>query len=142
MEKKEEQINDRLITNVHDVEYSQDSIVDIPKEKSSSLVDYCKEYKSEIFDKSLMVLLAGTSIYFGGKYFKTNKLLKKKNIEINDLKGIISKQGKTISQQSKRIIQLEKLCEIKDEFFKYSISDGLKHRSPWAAQKMAEKRWS
>ena len=47
---------------------------------------------------------------------------------------------KELAKKDKRINQLVGLCNIKDEFFKGSISDGLRHGSSQAGRHMAERK--
>lgn len=45
-----------------------------------------------------------------------------------------------LAKKDKRINQLVNLCNAKDEFFKGSISDGLRHGSSQAGRHMAERK--
>ena len=52
----------------------------------------------------------------------------------------ISSLEREIEKKDRRIRQLESLCAEKDEYFLGAISDGLRHGSPEAARRMADRK--
>lgn len=98
------------------------------REKYYQAKSFCKEHKKDLIYGISFTAMGAFSICIYGK--------------CKNYKEIIAVQDEIISKQSNRIISLENLCEIKDDFFKKAISDDLRHSGSFGAQQMAYKKWS
>lgn len=95
-------------------------------QKSISAKEYVVNHKGQIMAYGIATASVGTSIVLGCKLKGSEKM--------------VAELNKTIGNQKNRIDNLVDLCLVKDEFFDYAISEGMRNGSPWCAQQMAYKR--
>lgn len=69
-----------------------------------------------------------------------SKLFGRESSESSSDKKKIARLEKTLAKKNKRIKDLERRSDNKDDFFKAMISDGLRHGSSLAGKHMADRK--
>ncbi len=108
--------------------------------KTNSAINYCKENPVVILEGGAILLLSGLSVH----QILSNKDLKKMNSALNRKCHTLTKENLILRIENaistNRNNELIELCNQMDKVMAKTMSDGLRHGSPVAAQQMAYKR--
>lgn len=118
-----------------------EAIPDIVKEGAAKAVQFVKEHKKEIAAGTVAVI--GAVAYVANNSHEKNQLLEK-NARLTEENAQLSDdliiECEVSDRLASRVVELENLCDEKDDYFREAISDGLRHGSPLAGKHMADRR--
>ena len=116
-----------------------EAIPDIVKEGAAKAVQFVKEHKKGI-DWAAAI---GAVAYVANNSHEKDQLLEKntrlteENAQLSDDLVI---EREVSDRLASRVVELENLCDEKDDYFRETISDGLRHGSSLAGKHMADRR--
>lgn len=117
-----------------------EAISDIVKEKAAKAIQFVKEHKKEIAGT---VAAIGVVAYVANNSHEKDQL-QEKNARLTEENAQLSDdlviEREVSDRLASRVVELENLCEEKDDYFRETISDGLRHGSPLAGKHMADRR--
>lgn len=111
------------------------------KEGAAKAVQFVKDHKKEIAAGTVAVI--GAVAYVASNTREKDQLreenaqLTEENAQLSD--DLEIERGVSDCLAS-RVVELEDLCEEKDDFFREAISDGLRHGSSLAGKHMADRK--
>ena len=118
-----------------------EAIPDIVREGAAKAVEgavkavqFAKEHKKEIAAGTVAVI--GAVAYVADNSHEKDQLLEKNARLSDDL--VIERE--VSDRLASRVVELENLCDEKDDYFRETISDGLRHGSSLAGKHMADRR--
>lgn len=125
-----------------------EAIPDIVREGAAKAVEgavkavqFAKEHKKEIAAGTVAVI--GAVAYVADNSHEKDQLLEKnarlmeENAQLSDDLVI---EREVSDRLASRVVELENLCDEKDDYFRETISDGLRHGSSLAGKHMADRR--
>ena len=122
----------------------QEKVEAIPatiKERVTKAAQFVKEHKKEIAAGAVAVI--GAVAYVAGNT-REKEQLREENTQLTEENAQLSddlEMERGVSDcLASRVVELEDLCEEKDDYFREAISDGLRHGSPLAGKHMADRR--
>lgn len=116
-----------------------EAIPDIVKEGAAKAVQFVKEHKKGI----AWAAAIGAIAYVANNSHEKDQLLEKntrlteENAQLSDDLVI---EREVSDRLASRVVELENLCYEKDDYFRETISDGLRHGSSLAGKHMADRR--
>lgn len=116
-----------------------EAIPDIVKEGAAKAVQFVKEHKKGI----AWAAAIGAVTYVANNSHEKDQLLEKntrlteENAQLSDDLVI---EREVSDRLASRVVELENLCDEKDDYFRETISDGLRHGSSLAGKHMADRR--
>lgn len=122
----------------------QEKVKTIPtavKEGATKAVQFVKEHKKEIAAGTVFII--GAVAYVASNKHEKDQLrvendqLTEENAQLSD--DLEVERGISDCLAS-RVVELENICEEKDDYFLEAISDGLRHGSSLAGKHMADRR--
>lgn len=117
-----------------------EAIPDIVREGAAKAVQLVKEHKKEIVAWAAAI---GAVAYVANNSHEKDQLLEKntrlteENAQLSDDLVI---EREVSGRLASRVVELENLCDEKDDYFRETISDGLRHGSSLAGKHMADRR--
>ncbi|MBD9104543.1 MAG: hypothetical protein EGQ03_04660 [Collinsella aerofaciens] len=117
-----------------------EAIPDIVREGAAKAVQLVKEHKKEIVAWAAAI---GAVAYVANNSHEKDQLLEKntrlteENAQLSDDLVI---EREVSDRLASRVVELENLCDEKDDYFRETISDGLRHGSSLAGKHMADRR--
>lgn len=117
-----------------------EAIPDIVREGAAKAVQLVKEHKKEIVAWAAVI---GAVAYVANNSHEKDQLLEKntrlteENAQLSDDLVI---EREVSDRLASRVVELENLCDEKDDYFRETISDGLRHGSSLAGKHMADRR--
>lgn len=117
------------------------AIPDIVREGAAKAVQFVKEHEKEIAGGTVAVI--GAVAYVANNSHEKNQLLEKnarlteENAQLSDDLVI---EREVSDRLASRVVELKNLCDEKDDYFRETISDGLRHGSSLAGKHMADRR--
>lgn len=117
-----------------------EAIADNVKEGAAKAVQFVKEHK-KIAAGTVAVI--GAVAYVANNSHEKDQLLEKnarlteENAQLSDDLVI---EREVSDRLASRVVELENLCDEKDDYFRETISDGLRHGSSLAGKHMADRR--
>lgn len=117
-----------------------EAIPDIVREGAAKAVQLVKEHKKEIVAWAAAI---GAVAYVVNNSYEKDQLLEKntrlteENAQLSDDLVI---EREVSDRLASRVVELENLCDEKDDYFRETISDGLRHGSSLAGKHMADRR--
>lgn len=117
-----------------------EAIPDIVKERAAKAVQFVKEHKKGIVAWAAAI---GAVAYVANNSHEKDQLLEKntrlteENAQLSDDLVI---EREVSDRLASRVVELENLCDEKDDYFQETISDGLRHGSSLAGKHMADQR--
>ena len=117
-----------------------EAIPDVVK-GAAKAVQFVKEHKKEIAAWTVAVI--GAVAYVANNSHEKDQLLEK-NARLTEenaqLSGDLVIEREVSDRLASRVVELENLCDEKDDYFRETISDGLRHGSSLAGKHMADRR--
>lgn len=113
----------------------------IVKEGAVKAVQFVKEHKKGIVAGTVAAI--GAVAYVANNSHEKDQLLEKnarlteENAQLSDDLVI---EREVSDRLASRVVELENLCDEKDDYFRETISDGLRHGSSLAGKHMADRR--
>ena len=117
-----------------------EAIPDIVKEGAAKAFQFVKEHK-KIAAGTVAVI--GAVAYVANNSHEKDQLLEK-NARLTEENAQLSDdliiECEVSDRLASRVVELENLCDEKDDYFRETISDGLRHGSSLAGKHMADRR--
>lgn len=116
-----------------------EAIPDIVREGAAKAAQFVKEHKQIV----AWVAAIGAVAYVANNSHEKDQLLEKntrlteENAQLSDDLVI---EREVSDRLASRVVELENLCDEKDDYFRETISDGLRHGSSLAGKHMADRR--
>lgn len=116
-----------------------EAIPDIVREGAAKAAQFVKEHKQIV----AWVAAIGAVAYVANNSHEKDQLLEKntrlteENAQLSDDLVI---ECEVSDRLASRVVELENLCDEKDDYFRETISDGLRHGSSLAGKHMADRR--
>lgn len=118
-----------------------EAIPDIVREGVAKAVQFVKEHKKEFVAGTVAVI--GTVAYVANNSHEKDQL-QEKNARLTEENAQLSDdlviEREVSDRLASRVVELENLCDEKDDYFRETISDGLRHGSSLAGKHMADRR--
>ena len=113
----------------------------IVKEGTAKAVQFVKEHKKGIVAGTVAAI--GAVAYVANNSHERDRLLEK-NARLTEENARLSDdlviEREVSDRLASRVVELENLCDEKDDYFRETISDGLRHGSSLAGKHMADRR--
>lgn len=119
---------------MHATREKVEAIPYIVKEGAAKAVQFVKEHKKGIVAGTVAAI--GAVAYVANNSHEKDQLLEKNARLSDDL--VIERE--VSDRLASRVVELENLCDEKDDYFRETISDGLRHGSSLAGKHMADRR--
>lgn len=126
---------------MHATREKVEAIPYIVKEGAAKAVQFVKEHKKGIVAGTVAAI--GAVAYVANNSHEKDQLLEKnarlteENAQLSDDLVI---EREVSDRLASRVVELENLCDEKDDYFRETISDGLRHGSSLAGKHMADRR--
>ena len=126
---------------MHATREKVEAIPYIVKEGAAKAVQFVKEHKTGIVAGTVAAI--GAVAYVANNSHEKDQLLEKnarlteENAQLSDDLVI---EREVSDRLASRVVELENLCDEKDDYFRETISDGLRHGSSLAGKHMADRR--
>ena len=141
---KDEDLDSGLTEKKPFMQTLREKAEDVPsavKEGATKAVQFVKDHKKEIAAGTVAVI--GAVAYVASNTHEKNQL-RDENAQLEEENGQLSddleiERGVSDCLAS-RVVELEDLCEEKDDYFREAISDGLRHGSSLAGKHMADRK--
>lgn len=162
-ELKDEQQEESVKTALAETDLELDdaekkSLMQATREKVEAIADNVKEGAAKAFQfaKEHKKIAAGTVAVIGAVAYVANNSHEKdqqleKNARLTEENARLTEENTRLSDDlvierevsdrlASRVVELENLCDEKDDYFRETISDGLRHGSSLAGKHMADRR--
>lgn len=110
-------------------------------EDVAKAVQFVKEHKKEFVAGTVAAI--GTVAYVANNSHEKDQL-QEKNARLTEENAQLSDdlviEREVSDRLASRVVELENLCDEKDDYFRETISDGLRHGSSLAGKHMADRR--
>lgn len=118
-----------------------EAIPAVVKEGATKAVRFIKDHKKEIAAGTVAVIGAVAYVASDKREKESlreeNAWLTEENVQLSDDLEI---ERDVSDYLASRVVELEDLCDEKDDYFREAISDGLRHGSSLAGKHMADRR--
>lgn len=155
-ELKDEQQEESVKTTLAETDLELDDaekkpLMQATREKVEAIADNVKEGAAKAFQfvKEHKKIAAGTVAVIGAVAYVANNSHEKdqlleKNARLTEENAQLSDdliiECEVSDRLASRVVELENLCDEKDDYFRETISDGLRHGSSLAGKHMADRR--
>lgn len=162
-ELKDEQQEESVKTTLAETDLELDNaekkpLMQATREKVEAIADNVKEGAAKAFQfvKEHKKIAAGTVAVIGAVAYVANNSHEKdqqleKNARLTEENARLTEENTRLSDDlvierevsdrlASRVVELENLCDEKDDYFRETISDGLRHGSSLAGKHMADRR--
>ena len=162
-ELKDEQQEESVKTTLAETDLELDDaekkpLMQATREKVEAIADNVKEGAAKAFQfvKEHKKIAAGTVAVIGAVAYVANNSHEKdqqleKNARLTEENARLTEENTRLSDDlvierevsdrlASRVVELENLCDEKDDYFRETISDGLRHGSSLAGKHMADRR--
>lgn len=162
-ELKDEQQEESVKTALAETDLELDDaekkpLMQATREKVEAIADNVKEGAAKAFQfvKEHKKIAAGTVAVIGAVAYVANNSHEKdqqleKNARLTEENARLTEENTRLSDDlviecevsdrlASRVVELENLCDEKDDYFRETISDGLRHGSSLAGKHMADRR--
>lgn len=155
-ELKDEQQEESVKTTLAETDLELDDaekkpLMQATREKMEAIADNVKEGAAKAFQfvKEHKKIAAGTVAVIGAVAYVANNSHEKdqlleKNARLTEENAQLSDdliiECEVSDRLASRVVELENLCDEKDDYFRETISDGLRHGSSLAGKHMADRR--
>lgn len=162
-ELKDEQQEESVKTTLAETDLELDDaekkpLMQAAREKVEAIADNVKEGAAKAFQfvKEHKKIAAGTVAVIGAVAYVANNSHEKdqqleKNARLTEENARLTEENTRLSDDlvierevsdrlASRVVELENLCDEKDDYFRETISDGLRHGSSLAGKHMADRR--
>lgn len=162
-ELKDEQQEESVKTALAETDLELDDaekkpLMQATREKAEAIADNVKEGAAKAFQfvKEHKKIAAGTVAVIGAVAYVANNSHEKdqqleKNARLTEENARLTEENTRLSDDlvierevsdrlASRVVELENLCDEKDDYFRETISDGLRHGSSLAGKHMADRR--
>lgn len=155
-ELKDEQQEESVKTALAETDLELDDaekkpLMQVTREKVEAIADNVKEGAAKAFQfvKEHKKIAAGTVAVIGAVAYVANNSHEKdqqleKNARLTEENARLSDdlviEREVSDRLASRVVELENLCDEKDDYFRETISDGLRHGSSLAGKHMADRR--
>lgn len=162
-ELKDEQQEESVKTTLAETDLELDDaekkpLMQATREKVEAIADNVKEGAAKAFQfvKEHKKIAAGTVAVIGAVAYVANNSREKdqqleKNARLTEENARLTEENTRLSDDlvierevsdrlASRVVELENLCDEKDDYFRETISDGLRHGSSLAGKHMADRR--
>ena len=141
-ERQEESVKTTLTeTDLELDDAGKKPLMQATREKVEAISEFVKEHKKEIVAGTVAVI--GTVAYVANNSHEKDRLLEK-NARLTEENARLSDdlviEREVSDRLASRVVELENLCDEKDDYFRETISDGLRHGSSLAGKHMADRR--